>query len=183
MARTRSEQSRQAILEAALTLARREGYGKLTIDSLAAAAGVGKQTIYRWWKSLGAVVIEALREHAKTIPAPETGTLEGDLAAFLRATFRLQRGDQGTAPLLKGLMAEAQLDAAFAPSFVEFTGARRTILRSILLRHVSASREVEVEAAVDMIFGAMWYRMLIGHRPLDARFAQTMAELVGRQFA
>jgi AcrR family transcriptional regulator len=182
MARTRSEESRQAILETALALARKQGYGKLTIDALAAAAGVGKQTIYRWWKSLGEVVLEALREHAKTIPLSDTGTLEGDLKAFLRATFRLQRGPEGTAPILKGLMAEAQLDEAFARSFAEFIDARRRVLRSVVLRYVPESREPEVEAAVDMMFGAMWYRMLVGHHPLDPQFADTLAQLVARQF-
>lgn len=181
MARTRSEESREAILNAALTLAREGGYGKLTVDALAVTAGVGKQTIYRWWSSLGEVVLEALREHAKAIRAPDTGTLEGDLAAFLRATFRLQRGREGTAPILRGLMAEAQLDEAFAPRFAEFIEGRRAILRDIVLRHVPRSRGEEVDATVDMLFGAMWYRMLVGHAPLDAGLAQTLAALAARQ--
>jgi AcrR family transcriptional regulator len=181
MARTRSEESREAILDAALTLARKSGYGKVTVDALALAAGVGKQTIYRWWSSLGEVVLEALRAHARAIPAPETGTLEGDLSAFLRVTFRLVRGPEGTAPILKGLMAEAQLDDRFAPRFADFVEERRDVLRTIVLRHVPSSRRSEVDATVDMLFGAMWYRMLVGHAPLDAAFAQTLAELTARQ--
>jgi AcrR family transcriptional regulator len=182
MARTRSEESRQAILEAALALARDRGYGKLTVDTLAVAAGVGKQTIYRWWSSLGEVVLEALREHARAIPSPETGTLVGDLSAFLRATFRLGRGPEGTAPILKGLMAEAQLDEAFAPRFTEFIEGRRAILRTIVLRHASNAPRSEVDATIDMLFGAMWYRMLVGHGALDAAFAQTLAKLAARQY-
>jgi len=181
MARTRSEQSRRAILESALSLARSGGYGKLTVDAVAAAAGVGKQTIYRWWRSLGEVVLDTLREHAKSLPAPETGSLEGDLTAFLGATFRLQRGPNGTAEVLRGLMAEAQLDDGFAPSFAEFIEARRAVLRSIVLRHVPAARGSEAEATVDMLFGAMWYRMLVKHGPLDSAFAQTLAALAARQ--
>jgi AcrR family transcriptional regulator len=182
MPRTRSEESREAILDAALTLARNSGYGNVTMDALALAAGVGKQTIYRWWRSLGEVVLDALREYARTIPAPETGTLEGDLTAFLRATFRLVRGPEGTAPILKGLMAEAQLDDKFAPRFAELMEERREALRAIVLRHVDGSRQNEVDATVDMLFGAMWYRMLVGHRPLDAAFAQTLAVLAARQY-
>jgi AcrR family transcriptional regulator len=182
MARTRSEESRQAILDAALRIARREGYGKLTMDALAAGAGVGKQTIYRWWTSLGEVVLEALREHARTIAAPETGALEGDVTAFLRTTFRYQRGPEGTGPILKGLMAEAQLDDGFARSFVEFISARRAVLQSIFMRHIPESRSDEVDAAVDMIYGAMWYRLLIGHAALDAAFARTLSALAARQF-
>ena len=50
-----------------------------------------------------------------------------------------------------------------------------------MLRHVPSSRRSEVDATVDMLFGAMWYRMLVGHAPLDAAFAQTLAELTARQ--
>src|SRR5690349_8072611 len=88
--RKRSEASRRAILDAALALVQ-GGYGSITAEALAAHAGVGKQTIYRWWKSLAEVVLDALRDNARTITAPETGTLEGDLRAFLSATFRLAR--------------------------------------------------------------------------------------------
>jgi|ERR1700722_14301620 AcrR family transcriptional regulator len=180
MARTRSVESREAILDAAMALARKSGYGNVTMEALALAAGVGKQTIYRWWSSLGEVVLEALREHARTIPAPETGTLEGDLSAFLRATFRLARGPEGTAPILKGLMAEAQLDDRFAPRFAEFIEERRGALRTVVLRHMPRSPRNEVDATVDMLFGAMWYRMLVGHGELDAAFAQTLAKLAAR---
>jgi hypothetical protein len=78
-------------------------------------------------------------------------------------------------------MAEAQLDAAFAPGFAGFIEGRRKVLRTIVLRHVPSTRGKEVEATVDMLFGAMWYRMLVGHGPLDAAFAQPLATLAARQ--
>ena len=181
MARTRSEQSRYAILDAALTLTRERGYSALTADALAQSAGVGKQTIYRWWRSLNEVILDALREHAKTIPSPQTGTLAGDLSAFLRASFRLLRGGSDpTRQILKGLMAEAQLDTAFARSFATFIDTRRGVLRSIVLRHLPLSRHGEIEATVDMLFGAMWYRLLVEHAELDEPFARTLATLAAR---
>lgn len=181
MARTRSEQSRQAILNAVFTATRERGYGALTADALAQAAGVGKQTIYRWWHSLNEVALDALREHAKAIPSPRTGTLAGDLAAFLRASFQLLRGGRDpTGRILKGLMAEAQLDTAFARSFAAFIDARRGVLRAIVRRHVPVSRDADVEATVDMLFGAMWYRLLVEHAALDRAFAQSLATLAAR---
>jgi AcrR family transcriptional regulator len=181
MARTRSDQSRHAILDAALALTRERGYRALTADALAQCAGVGKQTIYRWWRSLNEVILDALRDHAKTIPSPQTGTLAGDLSAFLRASFRLlQGGSDPTGQILKGLMAEAQLDAVFARSFAEFVGARRGELRSIVLRHLPVSRNDEIEATVDMLFGAMWYRLLVEHAKLDEPFARRLATLAAR---
>ena len=174
--RKRSEESRRAILEAALGLLRARTYGALTIEAIAAEAGVGKQTIYRWWSTKADVVLEALTDHARAISAPETGALEGDVRAFFEATVKLLRGPRGSALVLKGLMAEAQLDADFAPRFAAFIETRRSALRAVLARH---TRE-DLDAMVDMAFGALWYRLLVGHAPLDARFADSIARLTAR---
>ena len=53
----RSERARRAILDAALALCRARGYDGTAIEAIAADAGVGKQTIYRWWPSKGAVIM------------------------------------------------------------------------------------------------------------------------------
>ena len=178
--RKRSEAARRAILDAALELLRLHGYARLTTDAIARAAGVGKQTIYRWWPSKAAVALEALTELGRAIPSPETGSLEGDLAAFLASTFRLLRGPRGTAAVLKGLMAEAQLDPEFARGFAVFIASRRGALRAILERHAGRAEPARLEAAVDMLFGAMWYRLLVGHAPLDIAFARALARLSAR---
>ncbi|MEV4089583.1 helix-turn-helix domain-containing protein, partial [Nonomuraea fuscirosea] len=74
----RSERSRQAILDAARELVSEVGYAKLTIEAIAARAGVGKQTIYRWWPSKGAVVLDAFLALSEAGPGrsmalPDTG--------------------------------------------------------------------------------------------------------------
>jgi AcrR family transcriptional regulator len=174
--RKRSEASRRAILDAALELLRDGSYGVLTSDAIAAKAGVGKQTIYRWWESKAEVVLEALTEHARAVAAPDTGGLEGDVRAFFEATFRLLRGPRGTGHVLRVLMAEAQLDPAFAPRFAAFIETRRTALRAVLLRRARAD-SAAVDAMVDMLFGALWYRLLLGHAPLDKALAGRLGSL------
>ena len=98
----RSEKSRRAIYDAALALIGEVGYQKTTIEGIAARAGVGKQTIYRWWSSKAEVLLEAfidLSARAADAAArpevigeraeyeiPDTGDLEADLKAVLRAT-------------------------------------------------------------------------------------------------
>src|SRR5512144_646184 len=86
--RPRSELARRAILDAALALVKREGYGAVTMDGIAAAAGVGKQTIYRWWPSRAEVMFEAIHELAEQhVPDPDRGSLRDDVTEFLAATF------------------------------------------------------------------------------------------------
>ncbi|MET7703581.1 TetR/AcrR family transcriptional regulator [Streptomyces sp. NPDC005485] len=94
----RSEKSRRAIYAAALALVSETGYAKTTIEGIAARAGVGKQTIYRWWSSKADVLLEAfldLGEQAaeragqsgqEMYGIPDTGDLAADLKQVLRAT-------------------------------------------------------------------------------------------------
>ncbi|MFE7230115.1 TetR/AcrR family transcriptional regulator [Streptomyces sp. NPDC057596] len=92
----RSEKSRRAIYAAALALVAETGYPKTTIESIAARAGVGKQTIYRWWPSKADVLMEAFLDLGEQAAArqgdgqgdgiPDTGDLAADLKAVLRAT-------------------------------------------------------------------------------------------------
>ncbi|MEU7425330.1 TetR/AcrR family transcriptional regulator [Streptomyces sp. NPDC040750] len=91
----RSEKSRRAIYAAALSLVGEVGYPKTTVEAIAARAGVGKQTIYRWWPAKADVLLEAfldLGEQAAraagqdTYAIPDTGDLAADLKAVLRAT-------------------------------------------------------------------------------------------------
>lgn len=83
----RNEQSRRAILAAALELLAETGYPALTVEAIAARAGVGKQTIYRWWRGKGAVILDALADDMpEVIALPDTGDLRADLGEVLRAT-------------------------------------------------------------------------------------------------
>ncbi|MCC5475899.1 TetR/AcrR family transcriptional regulator [Streptomyces barringtoniae] len=91
----RSEKSRRAIYAAALALVGEVGYPKTTVEAIAARAGVGKQTIYRWWSSKADVLLEAFldlstqaAEEAGQVPytIPDTGDLAADLKAVLRIT-------------------------------------------------------------------------------------------------
>ena len=81
----RSERSRRAILTAALDLVEEVGYAKTSVEGIAARAGVGKQTIYRWWPSKGAVLLDALLALSEgddgVEPLPDTGDLAADLKA------------------------------------------------------------------------------------------------------
>jgi AcrR family transcriptional regulator len=175
--RKRSEAARRAILNAALELMNEGSYSELTVDAIAGRAGVGKQTIYRWWSNKAEVVLEALSESARAISAAETGDAEGEVRAFFAATLRVLQGTHGSGPLLKALMAEAQLAPEFAPKFRTFIDTRRAALRAVLARHATAETRPRLETLVDMLFGALWYRLLVEHAPLNLAFGGDLAQL------
>jgi AcrR family transcriptional regulator len=183
--RPRNETSREKILEAALSLVSEGGLASATMEGIAAAAGVGKQTLYRWWRSRAEILLEALGEHAASvIPEPNTGSLQRDLEEFLEATFRAGRRKRVGAPLLTALMAEAQVDTTFRARFRDgFIEARRAVLRRIFERAAERGetrRSFDADLGVDMLFGVMWYRMLVGHLPINDDLVVQLAQAATR---
>jgi AcrR family transcriptional regulator len=180
--RKRSEDSRQAILAAALELTAEAGYAGLTIDGIAARSGTGKQTIYRWWPSKDDVLLEAGAAKADLhVPIPNKGSYRADLRAFLVASFVLGRQRQLT-DVLRALMARAQIDEAFGQRFrAAFLQRRRDALAVILDR---AQARGELPAGVspgtltDIVFGVLWYRMLATRQPLDDRLADELVAVL-----
>jgi len=186
--RPRSETARRAVLLAALEIVGESGYPALTMEGIARRAAVSKQTVYRWWPSKAAVVLDALNEGAAEIaPAPDAGDLAEDLRAFLRRSVLGARGR--TAQLLVALMAEAQLDPAFACSFQSgFLARRRAVMVESLDRARSRGEigsDVNLELIAELFFGALWYRLLAASGPVNRGFADEMTnallELLARR--
>ena len=178
----RRESSRRAILDAALALCREEGYAKLTVEGIAARAGVGKQTIYRWWPSKGAVLLEALdREVADTVDHPDTGDVAADLRAIVATAVRFH-ADPEFGPHLAALIAETQQDPALAPALLErFVRPRRAAVLQVLRRAQASGQlpaSLDAEAFLEIVFGALYHRLLLGSGPLDAAYASFVADVV-----
>ncbi len=181
--RRRNEAAREAILDAAFRLLSDPASEALTIDAIAAEAGVGRQTIYRWWPSKGAVVADALVRHARVVvPERDTGSFAGDLTAFLADSFAgLQNA--GYAGRLRQIVAEAQHDGHVARVLADFTAVRRAALRALLERGRDAGElaaGADLDMLVDMAYGVLYYRLLIGHAPLDEQAARSLAAELAR---
>ncbi|MEU8898604.1 TetR/AcrR family transcriptional regulator [Nocardia sp. NPDC048505] len=178
--RRRNDAARRAILAAAIDLLGRAGGDVLhtTMDEIAAAAGVGKQTIYRWWPSKGAMLAEAMAEWARaSAPDPDTGDAHADVAAFLAATFAAS-STPPAAPLLRAILAEAQHDQQTAELLAAFARDRRATLRRILERGIDRGdldAALDPEVLVDQAYGLLWYRLTISKEPLDAAVARRLA--------
>jgi AcrR family transcriptional regulator len=162
--RPRSEESRQAILRAAIDLLAESGYAALSIEGIAARSGTGKQTVYRWWPSKADVVLEALAgESDVLVPLPDTGSWPADLRAFLAASFALGRKPR-VVEVLRALMAQAQLDPGFHARFrAGFLQRRREALGVLLDRAVERGElpsGVSAATVADIVFGVIWYRVL-----------------------
>ncbi|MFC9501167.1 TetR/AcrR family transcriptional regulator [Streptomyces sp. NPDC056982] len=181
--RRRNEAARRAILDAALRLLADADGAPVTVETIAREAGVGKQTLYRWWPSKGAVLLDALTDRAEQdVPAPDTGSLRDDLRAVVAATFE-EASAPPTAPALRTLAREAARDPHLADLMREFTGARRAALREVLERgreRGELSKGRDLDLMVDQVYGVFWYRFLLGHAPLDERTATDLTDSLVR---
>jgi AcrR family transcriptional regulator len=181
--RPRSEQARQAILEAAIGLLLERGFGA-SVDEIAERAGVGKATIYRRWPSKELLALDALAADWKaTLPdvTVDTGSLRGDLLARIGPWVRLL-GSKPYGRVVAGLVAEAQSDPGFARLYRErFVTARRESTRAVFERALlrGALRPgVDLELALDLLYGPIYHRLLHGHAPLSEHFATEVVDAV-----
>jgi AcrR family transcriptional regulator len=178
--RPRSESARRAILGATTDLIERDGYGRVTMESIARHAGVSKQTVYRWWPTKAAILLEALNEGAAAIsPLRDTGSFETDLRTFLRSTVA---GARRNGRLLAALMAEAQFDEDLAEAFrTGFLARRRGILGELLERGRNSgglAATADTDFLVELAFATLWYRILAQNRPLNRTFADRLTDSV-----
>jgi len=172
--RVRSSTAHAAVLSAAVKLLEEAGYRAISIEGIAARSGVAKSTIYRWWPGKAELVMEAYTQVvARRVPDPDTGTVEGDLTALLVDIYRVSRSPRRVAAL-QGMMAEAQLEPAFRESFRRWVQSRQDLVATILTRSISRGElpaDLDLSHAIDLLFGPFWYRLLVGHAPLNPKLA------------
>lgn len=174
----RRETSRRAILTAAFNLLQEVDYAKLSIEGIAARAGVGKQTIYRWWPSKGAILFDAfllLSEGADGEPPalPDSGDLVADLTAVLRATVDELNDPRFEQPM-RALSSEITHDPELAAAYTErldgpLREAKRARLRSAQ-RAGQLADGLDLDIAVDLIWGPVLNRWLHRSGPLTTEY-------------
>lgn len=176
------EAPRARLLAAAGAILARDGYNGLTMERVAAESGVAKTTLYRHWPTKAALCMDLyLAQAARELHDPDTGRVADDLRYVVNTVVRLQtRTIAG--PALVGLIAEAQIDPSTRHAFLaEFAQRRRAITRAILERAIvrgEVRRDVDVDLVIDLLGGATTFRLLQGHAPLNARFADALVALV-----
>ena len=180
--RRRSDRCHRAILTAAVELLEEKGYGGISVEAIAARAGVGKQTIYRWWPCKASVVMEAYAERAtQNLPLPDTGCVKTDLGELL-GQLATVLGSTSTGRALAGLIAEAQTDPHVAQEFRnQMIGCRRSATQTLLQRGIERGElrpDLDLELAIDSLYGPVWYRLLLQHAPLNREFAIALVEQV-----
>jgi AcrR family transcriptional regulator len=179
--RPRSQRARDAILDAAGELVLARGVQDVSVDAVAETAGVSKATIYRWWPTKDALVLDALyRDWDTGLDSPrDTGSLRGDFLALLRPWVRLVRA-RPYARVIAALITEAQTDPGFGQRYQErFLEPRRAASRALFTRAIERGEiapNFRVELGLDLIYGPVYHRLLHGHAPLSDGFVRDVVD-------
>jgi AcrR family transcriptional regulator len=157
------------------------GYGALTIEGIAARAGVGKTTVYRWWPTKGALVIEAIQVALPTPTQANTGDLRRDLlAAVRRVVNTFARTPMGA--MILALAADVMSDPQLAEQFRnQLIRPRRSAVVEVLRRAVASGdlpQDVDTDLLLDVYAGAVFYRVLISGEPVTDLLAEQLVGLL-----
>jgi AcrR family transcriptional regulator len=176
----RNEQARLAVLHAADDLLAERGFAGLTIEGIAARAGVAKQTIYRWWPSKVDVLLDTLIDDSQeNLAVPDTGSAVEDTRRYLRALARFITGDPAGKVLL-ALIGEAQHDAEMAQVFhARYLDPQREAERAMLARGVASGEladGLDLDRALDALLGPLFYRAMLTGGPISFAVTDQLVE-------
>ena len=184
--RPRDQRADRAIVAAALELMAERGVRDLRMDDEAERAGVAKATIYRRYRSKDLLVSDAVAALVSESAIPDTGSTRADLLALMGQAVELY-SDSLAAGLMPAVIEEARRNPQLAATVrEEFLAGRRAALRAVLERGVQRGdlrSDLDFELALDVLGGAIFYRLLVTGGPIDERLGEGIVELILRGFA
>lgn len=179
--RPRDPRTRAAILAAARALLDKGGLTAVTIEAIAAKAGVSRPTIYRYWPNAPAVAMAAFLEASG---APAAGKTSRSPLTALRAQLHAV-ADAFAAPAgrsVAAMVAAAQSETELAKAFRnEFIARNRDAAREFLERCIAerlVAPPADIDLALDLVFGPLFYRLLMGHAPITRGFVDQLLDAV-----
>lgn len=163
--RPRSDASRQAILDAALNVLAERGYAGMAIEGVATAAGVGKTTIYRWWKNKSELVVDAFfSATVADLKFPEAGSAKEDFRIQISELAKLLRGSKGVAfaAMLGGARLDEDLAKALGERWLEPRRKWGFARMSRAVQDGECREGINIPAALSILYGPLYTPLLFG---------------------
>ncbi|GIE89709.1 TetR/AcrR family transcriptional regulator [Actinoplanes regularis] len=183
--RPREERFTGAVLSAVLDLVAEQGLAAVTMEAVAARAGVSKPAIYRRWPGKHDLFIAAAETRIGTLSVPDLGDFRAELRAVLDARLRAYQMP-GTAQLLAGLISASQEGGEVRVAYQRYTTRIMSETRKILERGIARGdvrAGVDVRAAATLVAAPMIFRLMIEQELPDERFAADLADMLARAVA
>ncbi|MEU4704028.1 TetR/AcrR family transcriptional regulator [Nonomuraea dietziae] len=181
--RPRDPRSHEAIVSAATELVIEVGYAATSIGAVAARAGVGKDTVYRRWRGKPELVFEAVFTTTDHVPAPDTGTLAGDLTALLRSLveeFHAPAAAAALPGLLADFAADPVLKARIRSDFLAPSKERLLIVFERAVARGEIAADTPVDLILDTLAGAVFFHVGLVGEHLDRQLAGWLAAAIAK---
>lgn len=181
LGRPRSEKTKSDILTAAYDLLLEKGFDAVTVEKIAEKAGVSKATIYKWWPNKAGVVMDGfLDATAVKLPIPDTGSSLEDMRMQISNFVKFLKSREGN--VLVEIIGEGQSDSNLAEIYREaYFKPRRNISKEILERGIKRGElkeDLDIELAIDLLWGPMFYRVLITGASVEDSFVEALVNSV-----
>src|SRR3954451_16367079 len=179
--RPRSAEADRAILAATVALLADAGFAAIPMERVASSAGVGKATVYRRWASKVDLVIDAIRTGMHDVEPPRSGSLRQDLVTLMSLQINWLC-DTETGRMVAGLSAEIQHNAELAEALrTNLVLPRRAVVRRVLADAVRSGElraDADLDVMLDLLYGAIHYRVLVTAQPLEGDLACKIVDTV-----
>ena len=181
--RPRSEKARKAVIQSTLELLKLYGFNDLSIESVAARAGVGKATVYRWWPNKAELVIAAfISVVEEQLRFPSSGSFEKAIHEQMRSWVLVFRSPLGQviATVIGAGQSEPEIIQAFRKHWVE---PRRFEARNLLKQAISEGQihsGLDPDTILDLFYGPLYLRLLVTNAPLTSEYVDLVFETVIR---
>ena len=179
--RPRSEKARKAVIQSTLELLRSVGFNDLTVEAVAARAGVGKATIYRWWPNKAELVVAAFVSAVEEeLRFPVAGSVLDALHAQMRRWAVIFGSPLGqiVATVIGAGQSDKEILEAFRTHWVE---PRRVEIRRLLRQAIQEKKiraDLEPDTIIDLLYGPLYLRLLLRHAPLNVGHVDTVFAVV-----
>jgi AcrR family transcriptional regulator len=181
----RSRQSRRQIIDAALDVLAERGFAGFSMDGLARHASVSKATIYRFWPSRVALLIDATEVIAVPPPVANTANLRNDLmAAADTLNGALSHGPQSA--IITALADGAERDSELAKLQRGLIDTWREPFRERLTTAVAnrqLNQQTDLDLAIDLLVAPFFYRRLVSRQPTGKDLPAAIVDAVLKAFA
>jgi AcrR family transcriptional regulator len=181
--RPQGDEVKVAILKAANEQLEEQGFSGFTIEAVAARAGAARSTIYRWWPNRGALAMAGfLSETAPKIAYKWTKSPVSDIKQQMMLVAEVYGDKVGRT--ISAIVAQGQGDPDTLKALLDgYVRPRRDEAKVVLMRGIECGelrKDIDLDVVVDALYGPIWYRILVPHAPISAKWAAKLADQVFR---
>lgn len=180
----RNPQTEAAVLDAAAAIIAEEGFSKLTMEAVARRARAGKATVYRWWPSRGHLLLALYSRRKSQLIEPDTGDMAQDLTEYFAQMLHQLHGGDGQeplAPMLRLLIAEAQMDDTMRAALQRERDERWLHIDNIMRRAQARGQlnpRITLARAENRVIAMLWYLLLNDALPPPDQAGALIADII-----